>query len=162
MSQSIVDEIMFLLDSFFLGAVITCVYDSFLILRRLIRHNMLLISLEDLVFWIACAVSVYYVLYEENNGILRWFAVVGACVGMIAYKKTLSPWIVCGVSGVLEKIFCVVLWIVRFIFKPFAFLLRKAGGGGRRLKRKGGRTAKYMKKKLTACRKVFNIILCKH
>lgn len=162
MSQSIVDEVMFLLDSFFLGAVITCVYDVFLILRRLIRHNMLLISLEDLVFWIACAVSVFYVLYEENNGILRWFAVVGACAGMIAYKKTLSPWIVCGVSAVLEKIFRAVLWIVRLILRPFAFLLRKAGAGGRRLKRTGGRTVKYMKKKLTACRKVLNIILCKH
>ena len=103
MSQSIVDEIMFLLDSFFFCLVITCVYDSFLILRRLIRHNMLLISLEDLVFWIACAVSVYYVLYEENNGILRWFAVVGACVGMIAYKKTLSPWIVCCCSSSLPR-----------------------------------------------------------
>ena len=41
MSGTIVDEVMFLLDSFFLGAVITCVYDGFLILRRLIKHNML-------------------------------------------------------------------------------------------------------------------------
>ena len=35
MSGTIVDEVMFLLDSFFLGAVITCVYDGFLSLRRL-------------------------------------------------------------------------------------------------------------------------------
>ena len=88
MSGTIVDEVMFLLDSFFLGAVITCVYDGFLILRRLIKHNMLFISLEDLIFWVVCAIGVFYVLYEENDGILRWFAVVGASLGMLACKKT--------------------------------------------------------------------------
>ena len=145
MSQSIVDEIMFLLDSFFLGAVITCVYDSFLILRRLIRHNMLLISLEDLVFWIACAVSVYYVLYEENNGILRWFAVVGACVGMIAYKKTLSPWIVCGVSGVLEKIFCVDR---KVYFQAVCLFAQKGRGRRKAFKEKGRQDCEIYEKEV--------------
>ncbi|MDE6977729.1 MAG: spore cortex biosynthesis protein YabQ, partial [Lachnospiraceae bacterium] len=98
MSGTIVDEVMFLLDSFFLGAVITCVYDGFLILRRLIKHNMLFISLEDLIFWVVCAIGVFYVLYEENDGILRWFAVVGASLGMLAYKKTLSPLVIRAVS----------------------------------------------------------------
>ena len=102
MSGTIVDEVMFLLDSFFLGAVITCVYDGFLILRRLIKHNMLFISLEDLIFWVVCAIGVFYVLYEENDGILRWFAVVGASLGMLAYKKTLSPLVIRAVSKALN------------------------------------------------------------
>lgn len=162
MSRSIVDEIMFLLDSFFLGAVITCVYDGFLILRRLIRHSMLLVSLEDLIFWIACAISVFYVLYEENNGILRWFAVVGAALGMIAYKKTLSPLVICAVSKLLWGIFRAAAAVLRFLLMPFAFLLKKAGKAAGRIKGRSVRFAKYLKKKLTACKKILNIVLYKH
>ena len=161
MSGTIVDEVMFLLDSFFLGAVITCVYDGFLILRRLIKHNMLFISLEDLIFWVVCAIGVFYVLYEENDGILRWFAVVGASLGMLAYKKTLSPLVIRAVSKALKVISQCVLAVVPFILAPVAFLRRRGGGGGRGLIRRGGRFVNYMKKKLTACRKVLNIILCK-
>lgn len=76
MSQNIIAEVVFLFHSFLLGIIITFVYDGFLILRRLIPHNLLLISLEDMIFWIACAIGVFYMLYEENNGILRWFAVL--------------------------------------------------------------------------------------
>ena len=63
MGQNIVDEVTFLGHSFVLGVVITFVYDGFLILRRLIKHNMLLISLEDMIFWIACAIGVFYQLF---------------------------------------------------------------------------------------------------
>ena len=86
-----------------LGVVITFVYDGFLILRRLIKHNMLLISLEDMIFWIACAIGVFYMLYEENNGILRWFAVLGATLGMIAYKASISSFVVKGISMIIER-----------------------------------------------------------
>ena len=89
---------MFLFHSFFLGMVITFFYDGFLIVRKLFKHTMFLISLEDLIFWIACALSVFYVLYEENNGMLRWFAVAGAALGMFLYKKTLSPLIILTVT----------------------------------------------------------------
>ena len=84
MSQNIVNEITFFLHSLLMGMAISLVYDVFLILRRLIRHNLLMISMEDMIFWIACAIGVFYMLYEENNGILRWFAVFGATIGMIA------------------------------------------------------------------------------
>ena len=90
MSQNIINEVTFFLHSFMMGIVITFMYDGFLILRRLIKHSDILVSLEDMVFWIACAIGVFYMLYEENNGILRWFAVFGAALGMIVYKKSLS------------------------------------------------------------------------
>lgn len=50
MSQDIMNEVVFLLHSLVLGAVITFVYDGFLILRRLIKHTMILVSLEDMLF----------------------------------------------------------------------------------------------------------------
>ncbi|MDE6816589.1 MAG: hypothetical protein K2P71_11270, partial [Lachnospiraceae bacterium] len=65
------------------------------------------------------------------------------------------------VSKALKVIYQCVLSVLRFILAHFAFLRRKARAGGRRLIRRSGRFVNYMKKKLTACRKVLNIILCK-
>ena len=52
-----------------MGIVITFMYDGFLILRRLIKHSDILVSLEDMVFWIACAIGVFYMLYALVCGI---------------------------------------------------------------------------------------------
>lgn len=162
MSQDIINEVMFLFHSFLLGIVITAVYDIFLILRRLISHSLFLISLEDLVFWIACAIGVFYMLYEENNGILRWFAVFGATMGMLAYKKSISPLIIDIMSTIIQRICRILFGILRFILRPVRFLgqkiVRILGISGR----KGRKMGKCMKNKLTRGYKLLKITLCKH
>lgn len=160
-SQDITKEVVFLFHSFLLGAVITFVYDGFLILRKLFRHTTLLISLEDLIFWITCAIGVFCVLYEENNGILRWFAVAGAALGMFIYKKTLSPLLINIVYKVLSFVFHILEKIFRIIMKPFGFLGKNAVKNIRFIGRKAGLLRKYMKKKLTQFGKTLRIILCK-
>ena len=148
-SQDIIKEVLFLLHSLLLGAVITFVYDGFVILRKLFRHTTFLISLEDMVFWIACAIGVFCVLYEENNGMLRWFAVAGAALGMLIYKKTLSPLVVNSIVKVLSLVLRILGRVFRTAVKPFCFVGKKAAKGGRFLGRKTGRLGKYAKKKLT-------------
>lgn len=160
-SQDIIREVVFLLHAVLLGAVITFVYDGFLILRRLFRHTTFLISLEDFIFWAACALSVFCVLYEENNGILRWFAVAGAALGMLIYKKTLSPLIIHVISKLLSSVLHVTGRVLGILIKPFGFLGRKALGGGRLIGKQSGRLGRFMKKKLTQCKKTLRMILCK-
>ena len=162
MSQNIIDEVTFLLHSILMGIVITFVYDGFIILRRLIRHNLFLISLEDLIFWIACAIGVFYMLYEENNGILRWFAVFGAALGMAAYKKSVSPFLVKIITAVIERIFHGLFCIFRFLFKPFRFAGGKVCGGAGAGSRKGKKAGRCLKKKLTERLNLLKITLCKH
>ncbi|MDE5908887.1 MAG: spore cortex biosynthesis protein YabQ [Lachnospiraceae bacterium] len=162
MSQNIINEVVFLLHSFLLGIAITFVYDGFLILRRLIRHSLFLISVEDLIFWIACAIGVFYMLYEENNGILRWFAVFGATLGMIVYKKSFSRLIVDFLSALIARIFRMLFGMIRFLLKPFRFLCRKVGRALRFSSKKGRKAGKCVKNKLTDRMKLLKITLCKH
>ncbi len=162
MSQSIIDEVTFLLHSFLMGIVISFVYDGFIILRRLIRHNLFLISVEDLIFWIACAIGVFYMLYEENNGILRWFAVFGATLGMAAYKKSVSPLLVKIMTSVIKRIFHGLFCILRFVFKPVRFAGGKVHGGASAVSRKGKKAGRCLKKKLTERVNLLKITVCKH
>ena len=161
MSQNIIEEITFLLHSILLGIIITFVYDGFLILRRLIRHSILLISLEDMIFWIACAIGVFYMLYEENNGILRWFAVFGATIGMIVYKKTISTLIVNVMSTIIQYIFKILFKMFRIFIRPIAFIGKKTGSILGKIRRKLVRIGKYVKNKLTGRLKLLRITLCK-
>ena len=162
MSQSIVVEMTFLFHCFLMGIAVTAVYDIFLILRRVIRHNMLMVSLEDLVFWTICAISVFFMLYEENNGVLRWFAVLGAAIGMFLYKITISDAIVSIMSTVIKKIGVLIYKILRVLCKPIGFLWRKISGFFKVFSRKGRNAGKYVKIRLTSKIKLLTITLCKH
>lgn len=162
MSQYIINEVMFLLRAFFMGIIITASYDGFLILRKLIKHSRLFVSAEDFFFWIVCAGTVFYVLNEESNGTLRWFAVAGAGLGMLLYKKTLSSLIIYIMSTFFQRIFCFFFKTSLFLFKPIRFAGKKIYRMVRFLKGKIRKVGKYMKNKLTYCLKLLKITLCKH
>lgn len=154
MSQDIVFEVNFFLHSFLLGVFITFAYDWLLILRRCFRHALFMISLEDILFWIACALGVFYMLYRENNGILRWFAVLGATLGMLVYKKLVSTFFVRFVSACIMK-------TIKFIGKPIARISKKIALMYSLVSKKIRDLLKYGKKKLTIQLKLIKIILCK-
>lgn len=162
MSQNIMNEVTFFAHSFLLGIVITIAYDGFVVLRRVIRHNLLMISLEDMIFWIACAIGVFYMLVEENNGILRWFAVFGATLGMLVYKESVSDFLVNAASALIRTVFRVLSRILRFLFRPICFAGRKVCHILRKFTKKGRRAGKCVKNKLTRSLKLLKIILCKH
>ena len=146
MSQDIVNEVYFLAYSVIMGIAITFVYDFILIGRKIIRHNLFFISLEDFLFWAACAVAVFYMLYKENNGILRWFAVFGAALGMLLYKKIIGTRFVKLISVLIQKEIHIISKILGFIFRPLGWLAKKAMGFCRCLSGRAKKTGRYMKK----------------
>lgn len=162
MSQDIINEMYFLGGSVFMGIVITFVYDFILIGRQVVRHSLFAISLEDLVFWLACAVSVFYMLYEENNGVLRWFAVAAAAVGMLLYKRIIGKKFVRIISAILLKEIHILRKMAGFLFRPFKWLMKRIKAFFHLFHRKEKRLYKYVKKKLTGFGKALKIILYKH
>lgn len=160
-SQDITREMGFLFHSFLLGAEIALAYDGFLIVRRLIRHSGIVVSLEDLAFWIVCALEVFRVLCRENDGMLRWFAVAGAFSGMLVYKKTVSRLIIgtaCRVSTFFGR---VLMKIGRALAKPAKKILDRGKAGGKVLGSRLSWFLRCLKKKLTLFLKMFKMVLSK-
>ena len=81
-----VPENVFLMHSLNMGVYLSLIYDGFRILRRVFSHNDLLISLEDIAFWIYAAGAVFMLMYRESNGMLRWFAILGGLFGVLVYQ----------------------------------------------------------------------------
>lgn len=157
----------FLFHAFFMGIYITFVYDILRILRRVFPHGGFLISLEDICFWIYCAVKVFLLMYHESNGTLRWFAVFGAIAGMLLYIKLASPFLVKYISLLLQKILRIMAKAAGFVLRPLLCLLRRLrekavrAANRRAVRRQKNRELgrRKMKNKLTFLRKVLKMNL---
>lgn len=127
------ENTIFLLHAFYVGLVIIFVYDWLLVLRKVFVHGGGLVSLEDLGFWIFCALYVFSWMYRESNGTLRWFAVAAAFTAMFLYKKTLSPLFIQGASGLLLLLGKLLSAFLRILLTPIRRLRRRAGRIGSRI-----------------------------
>jgi len=161
MSQDIVQEAVFFLHSILMGLVITFAYDWVLIFRKLFTHGRFFMSVEDFVYWFACGIGVFYMLYRENNGILRWFAVVGAALGMLIYKAIIKNRFVNIVSKCIHKIMWFVFRVIQVVLKPLKCLFFAARRCVRFVWRKLKKVKLFIKKRLTVCLKTIRMILHK-
>ncbi len=161
MSPVIIKEVTLLWHAFLLGAAIAFGYDFLRIFRRCIRHGRFWVSLEDILFWMVCALVIFAMFYRENNGMFRWSVIPGAAAGLYLYEKTFSPAWVYGMSWVMGKVLFACGKLFGVLLFPFVFLGRKAGI----LKRKSCRIFRQgvccAKKKLTMRAKIGKIALCK-
>lgn len=161
MSQDIIREVTFFLHSVCMGVIITFVYDWLIIFRKLIRHSTFWLSLEDFLFWIACGLGVFYMLYRENNGVLRWFTVFGAVLGMVCYKWLVSKWFVHIMSICIYKILWLMFSVIQVIVKPLKWLFSRICRLVRWVGKKIKKASNFVKNKLTGCIKLLKIVLCK-
>lgn len=114
-------ELIFFLRAFFLGFCMRMGYDVFLVLRRIWKHRSLWITLEDFIFWMTGSILMFGLLFRENNGTPRGFALFGVLAGMILYHFGPSPFFL----GIFDMIRKKVKKIKKIIRKNVVALLQK-------------------------------------
>ncbi len=158
-----VSENEFLVHALLMGLFFSFVYDLLRIVRRVVKHNAFLVSVEDLGFWVYCGAEVFLLMYHESNGTLRWFAVMGALAGMLVYGKTISPLFVKYASLGLQKVLHLLAGCLRWLFAPLRLLARKTKKGakkaGRNIRNSGRKTLRTIKNKLTYFLKMLKMSL---
>lgn len=126
-----------LLSALFFGMVLAWEYDWIRILRRIIRHRSVwTMSLEDIIYWMNAAITVFGVTYEVNDGIVRGFSIIGFVLGALLYRYSFGRFFVKYVSkGInfilkpLKKVLSVIkIGIGKFVGKIRGFIESKAKG----------------------------------
>jgi len=145
MSPGILKELQFFGLAVLRGVLILVLYDIIRIIRRVMPHGIWIVTVEDIAYWIATALLVFQLLYQENDGAVRGYALLAVAVGMLLYHQTVSNWLVSHISGILR-------WCLGILLKPFAVIYRKVV----QVLRIAGR---FYKKKLKKQLKEFIIIL---
>lgn len=93
-------ELFVFLQAALAGNMIYLVYSAIRVVRRIIKHNLFFVSLEDLIFWIGVGIYLFVKIYQTSNGSIRWYFVIGVLTGgllthfMISKitKKCIAKW----------------------------------------------------------------------
>lgn len=140
-SESILKEADILLMSLFMGLILIFVYDLLRIIRRIIPHGKWWIAIEDILFWLGCAVAVFAMLFRVNDGYVRGFSIGGVVIGMLFYNFLLSRFVIDGSLLVLEKVLYV-------LFRPIVFFMKIFKKPALAIKKMLKNVLRFLKKRL--------------
>lgn len=104
MTEVIQHELELGLACFCWGIVLLAVYDVLRIIRRVIRHGIIAVSLQDILFWLFWLAGTFELLRRKNNGIFRYSVVITAAAGMLLYHFLLGRYVVPIVAKGLNRI----------------------------------------------------------
>lgn len=71
------------LYAFMTGSILFWVYQILSWFRKLIRHKLWVINLEDLLFWLGVSVYLFCQIYRTTYGEIRWYFILGVVLGSI-------------------------------------------------------------------------------
>ena len=145
MSPGILKELQFFGLAVIRGVIILIIYDLLRIFRRVVPHGVCAVALEDVLYWAGTALLIFQLLYRENDGAVRGYALFAVAVGMLFYHQTVSGWLVEHIAGILNWCFGILLKPFRIIWKKVVQVCRMA--------------VRFYKKKLKKRLKEFIIIL---
>ena len=87
MTGGILFELQFFGKAFLCGAALAFLYEGLKVFRRLIAHGTAWMAAEDLTYWLLCGFLIFRMLYRENSGAVRGFAVAAVVLGMLIYLQ---------------------------------------------------------------------------
>lgn len=121
---TIVDQVYIFLYAICGGAVIAFLYDILRIKRRTIKTNIIIVNLEDILFWLVSAVLMFLLVYCTNNGEIRGYIFAGNIIGVVLYLSLLSNLIITSSMMVINFIKRVLRFIWKILTYPFKLIFK--------------------------------------
>ena len=81
MSEMIRQEAAFFMGSLLTGAVLIWCYLILAAFRKVVRHGMLAVNIEDFLYWCVAALIIFTSAFRENSGEIRWYSVAAILLG---------------------------------------------------------------------------------
>lgn len=103
MGDFISHEIDLFLQSAYYGMILGASYDVLRILRRVIRHKNVIVYIEDYLFWVVWGIMLFALIFNYNDGNVRWYVFGAVILGGILYEKSFSTLIVNILTFLLKK-----------------------------------------------------------
>ena len=120
----IVDQVYTFLYAIFGGAVVAFLYDVLRIKRRTIKTSVIIVGLEDILYWLTAAVFLFCVVFKSNSGEMRGYIFIGNVIGVILYEALFSKIIIDSSIKVINIIKRILLFIWEILSYPFKLTFR--------------------------------------
>ena len=93
MEEPLIREFLLFVRAFGSGCFLLGIYDLLRIFRMVFRHPGILISVEDVCYWLFHALYLFVVMYRQNSGAVRGYFIAGVVLGMVLYNQTVREMI---------------------------------------------------------------------
>lgn len=128
MSETIYAEFNTFCYAIMLGAFCGIIYDIIRIFRRIIKKKIAVTAVEDIIYWLVVSVLMFMLMYRENGGMVRGYAIISIAAGMILYEISIGKFFVKYVSKllnyILNRIRKVMEFVLKKVLKPFTIIVR--------------------------------------
>jgi spore cortex biosynthesis protein YabQ len=125
MNNAIFYELRFFGASILWGIILLILYDFLRIFRRIVKHNSIIVGMQDIIYWVISSILIFRMMYQQNDGVIRGFSILAMLLGMILYHNLISDKLVKIIADSINGIFSFIGKILYFILRPFIFLFKK-------------------------------------
>ena len=112
--------------AFAMGCAAALLYDLLRVLRLQTRHRPIVVSLEDLFYFLVCAAVTFGFALKDNSGQIRGYILIGELLGWGCWHLTAGELAVKIASGIFALLRRVVLAVARVALFPFYCLWKLA------------------------------------
>lgn len=123
MSRVIRQETVVFLLSVLHGILLTFGYDLIRAWRRAFRHGIVILSVEDVLFWLIAAAGTFLLSFFETGGVIRGYVAAGIVLGIILYHFTVSALVL----QLFSRIFCSIKHIFGYFSQIICKFVKKTG-----------------------------------
>lgn len=140
-------QLMSFLGGALLGALIGVFYDVFRMVRLSVKFDNASVGMQDFVFCIVSGLFTFIYIVYFADGYIRWYVVVGVCIGFGVYLLTLSRIIIRFYKFLLKIFWKIVRFVMKYLIMPIVNLFRKIRGKSEKIYQKGSNKAKRIANK---------------
>lgn len=101
MGEMIYWELEYVLSCILWGLFLMLIYDVLRIERRVWKRGSIWVSIEDMFYWSFAAIGTFHLFYQQDNGVIRWFAIAATFFMMLFINRFISSWTVPFISRIL-------------------------------------------------------------
>lgn len=127
MEVSVTGQTLVFLAACCFGAALGAFYDLFRIFRVAVPCSRAAVFVQDIIFWLFCAVASFLFLLYVNTGIVRLFVLLGELLGATLYYVTLGVLVMRSARAIIGFFRAVFRFLGRLIARPLRKLGRLCG-----------------------------------
>lgn len=120
----IVEQVYIFLYAVLAGAIAAFLYDLLRIKRRAIKTSVIIVGLEDILFWVSAAILLFLSVYKSNSGEMRGFIFIGNVLGVALYEAMLSRKIIKSSVMIINFVKKICMFIWKILSFPFILIYK--------------------------------------
>jgi spore cortex biosynthesis protein YabQ len=121
---TVMDQIRVFLYAIAGGAAVALLYDLLRIKRRAIKSSVIIVNIEDLLYWLAAAVLIFFTVYSSNSGEIRGYIFIGNIIGVALYLLLLSKIVIASSMAIINLVKKILMFLWSVISYPFKLLFK--------------------------------------